>query len=352
VFLPPGRADDFRTDARAGNYECVLAAVGECDLPRLTAVGGDRQRHHWRHQPGGGAHGLESVWHLAGKDLLRRWAAAQHPIANVSVERALRDRTRPDVFVAHPTGWAVGLEFQVFSMPAEQLAIRTAKYHGSVGRQVPVVWLFGHRGPFAPAHEDTVGLPPAVEAAAAATGWALWLNPDEQQVATGWVHRRHPLTERPGEFYPDGPPTLEGPDRVRAGDVRAQVSVASLSECSLTPAGILTPAMRWLDDEQNSRDAHEEQLRAAARDAFERREQQRAADREAAARRAATTGVSQRYGPAERSRVSSAARVTEYLLGATTTCPGVPRGCRPSVELAVLVPAVGNGHGGVVVQAL
>jgi hypothetical protein len=96
AYMPVDAADLLREDSRSGHYRCVLP---RCAMA-LTAVGGRRRRHHWRHPTGIGAHAPESIWHRVSKEMLFAWAREQIPHADVRLDdkRTVSGR-QPDVWV-------------------------------------------------------------------------------------------------------------------------------------------------------------------------------------------------------------------------------------------------------------
>jgi len=286
VYMAPHEVERFRADARAGRYVCPLPPCAGV----LSAVGPDQRRHHWRHKPGEGGHGPESVWHFAAKAALAAWAREQRADAHVSVDDASTPAgARPDVWVRWselPRG--IAFEVQYAPLDVAKFRARSARYRDDV---IHDVWLFGHSMPHTrPIADDGLGLTAVLRAVAGAGHPLLWINPETRAIITAFVNDSETLTPLPGELWTNTP-VLSGPRLPIESDRAVLVGIDALDACVLDDSGIRTPTLEWVMQQVAARAAEEERLRATARAAYaaarDERERLRAeAERLAAAARA------------------------------------------------------------------
>jgi hypothetical protein len=289
-FLQDGCVTDELREYTRANLECIVPG---CPDPRLKVVKRSRARDGFSHFSGAGGHSAETVFHQQAKALLVRWVQATYPTLTVAEEVPLAGRERQaDVLVTWLSGQMLAFEFQHSALHPDKWRERHASY-SAMG--VADVWLLGNnshhlvaaRYPTAASASDQIALTPLQDEILAAGKAVLWLNPVDETVGFAYALERV---------------TLDGKDRywrvpVESGDVNAVFTTCPLTDCELTPDGIVLPPARalasnkeeWLaaKAEADRRAAEEAERRRAAQEAVrkQQREKERAevAEREQAA---------------------------------------------------------------------
>ncbi|MHA6667485.1 competence protein CoiA family protein [Homoserinimonas sp. A447] len=217
-FIENGTADAIR-DFTKTTLRC---AVADCADPDLIVIARRTKRQGFAHKThGAGNHGPESEFHIAAKGVIQRWAAAQDATVVASLERdpdGTRAR-RTDVHVEWPDGSQVAFEPQYSNVTIDNWTERHDWYEKN---QIPDVWLFGHGGSQlrTSGTEGFVKLN-AVQLAAARTRPMLWINPQQEQVATIDVSSmRHWNGTEP---------------------IRGKLLLIPVDECELTKEGLTHP---------------------------------------------------------------------------------------------------------------
>ncbi|TFC06543.1 competence protein CoiA family protein [Cryobacterium sp. MDB2-33-2] len=180
-FLEPGAAHTERDFTK----EHLRCAVSSCTSPDLTIAGPQMKRHGFRHLHAPNLnHGPESEFHIAAKGVIERWASGQDVTVVARLEQdpdGTRER-RADVLVTWPDGAMLAFEPQYSSLPLSSWQKRHAWY---ADHDIPDVWLFGHGGQqLRTSGEGGLIKLSQVQLAAARTRPVLWINPDQELIAT------------------------------------------------------------------------------------------------------------------------------------------------------------------------
>jgi hypothetical protein len=180
-FLEPGAAHAERDYTKA-HLRC---AVPSCESPDLTTAGPSMKRHGFRHLHAPNLkHGPESEFHIAAKGIIERWAAGQDATVVARLEQdpdGTRQR-RADVLVTWPDGSKLAFEPQYSGLPMSNWQERHDWY---ADHDIPDVWLFGHGGQqLRTSGECGLIKLSQVQLAAARTRPVLWINPEQELIAT------------------------------------------------------------------------------------------------------------------------------------------------------------------------
>lgn len=182
ILLADGRAEDWRSVARAG---VLLCPSPTCPAPELGVRACTTRRDHFFHRNlvdhcGGG--GDEGAQHLLAKDTVRRWARDQG--RDVDLERRVGGAIA-DVWIG--PGRGVAFEIQYSQLTATDWLARDARC-ASAG--VEVVWLLGHAGAMEPRIRGSrVRELTATQREIAGTpGRLLWIDPHRSElIAPDWT---------------------------------------------------------------------------------------------------------------------------------------------------------------------
>lgn len=188
VYCEPSQLGRLRAQGYSGSQRlvCALCYAGQeapagTEVPLVVRhrVGGAR-RAHFAHPPGlapASGHRPESLWHLAAKHVIARWAERQPNVADVQVERWIVDRARrADVHVRTSDGADLVFEVQSSRLTDAEWSRRHRDYE-ELG--VTDVWLW---------NPDT-----AIHRIAGVSGLPLWqLDPFDERATllTGKPHPR------------------------------------------------------------------------------------------------------------------------------------------------------------------
>ncbi|MHA6668606.1 competence protein CoiA family protein [Homoserinimonas sp. A447] len=217
-FIENGTAEAIRDFTRTA----LKCAVADCADADLIVIARRTKRQGFAHKTNGaGNHGPESEFHIAAKGVIQRWAAAQDATVVARLERdpdGTRAR-RTDILVEWPDGSQVAFEPQYSNVTIDNWTERHDWYEKN---RIPDVWLFGHGGSQlrTSGAEGIVKLN-AVQLAASRTRPILWINPQQEQVATidVSVMRRWNGTE----------------------PIRGRLLLIPVDECELTKEGLTHP---------------------------------------------------------------------------------------------------------------
>lgn len=247
-YLEDGEARGIREFARAN----LICPVPGCLHPALTTVSRAGKRDGFRHLVGGSGHGPESVDHVQGKALLARWAALQHPDAEVSVEQTTATRTRrADVMVTWPDGRRIALEIQCSALSAHEWSARHESY---TQQGIIDVWFFGSRSCHLRRADhpenggrEAVALSTLHRTMVAAGEPVLWLDTSHEMVGTPWVDAASFRCANGGCTHASG----QGVQRVppRAEDRIGRFTASSLGSYRLEPDGLAGQTLQELQDE-------------------------------------------------------------------------------------------------------
>lgn len=272
-YLPQGEAERYRQTAT----EYLECPMHECHDRTLVVVNrAPDRRDGFRHRRGASGHGEESVNHLQGKATLLRWlnhlqsSGRLDPAVVFAAEVPVGNHERvADVLVTWPNGERVAMEVQYSGITRAALEARSASY-AALG--VAVVWFLGHQAQHLRfGSRGGVRLGEIQRQLLRQRQPLLWLNPERGQIATAYVGEDSPT--RPGDEQFRRRPTPE--------DTTADLIVASLNACDVTPVGISVPCVDRIDEsEATLREAI--QLQRAEQDEIRRK-----ADAASAARREA-----------------------------------------------------------------
>jgi hypothetical protein len=219
-YLEPGTAHTVREYAKA-NLRC---AVPSCETPELTTAGPAIRRHGFRHLHSPKLkHGPESEFHIAAKGVIERWAAGQDTEVTARLEQdpdGTRQR-RTDVLVTWRDDSKVAFEPQYSGI---SLLGWQARHDWYVDHGIPDVWLFGHGGRQLRT-SGGAGLVKLsqVQLAVARTGPVLWINPDQELIATIDVTESKPWNGKE--------------------PLRGRLLIIPVGECVLTREGLSHPAI-------------------------------------------------------------------------------------------------------------
>ncbi|MDY7541830.1 competence protein CoiA family protein [Cryobacterium sp. 5B3] len=251
-FLEPGAARMERDFTK----EHLRCAVASCETPELTTAGPSTRRHSFRHLHAPNLnHSPESEFHIAAKGIIERWAAGQDATVEARLEQdpdGTRQR-RADVLVTWPDGSQLAFEPQYSDLSMSNWQERHDWY---ADHEIPDVWLFGHGGKQLRTSGEggLVKLSP-VQLAAARTRPVLWINPDQELIATIDVtdtkhwDGKEPLRGRL-RLIPVGECTLTraGPEHPEI--TRCHSQVLALIEQAESPAPVEVPVpanFDWVD---------------------------------------------------------------------------------------------------------
>lgn len=233
VYLEVGDADRARKAAKT-IWGCIIPT---CDAG-ITTRGGINRDHFYH--PGGPSHGgggVETMNHLAGKAMLAAWAQRVAPDTIVSEETTLKDgavgfNRRPDVLVIwdKPDKLLLALEVEYKQFPYEAWQAKQDDY---TTRGIACSWLLGHTQfkatrVRAGQWNTTVKVPRQGDIIAAAGLHVLIVNP---------------FTEQIGTLAGDKAITTKVPPKSE----HAWLALDDLTECELSPQGLITPTMRRID---------------------------------------------------------------------------------------------------------
>ena len=240
VFIAPGTATAVRETARA-EWSCLVPG---CDV-LISTRGGSRRDHFFHVAPVEHPGGPESVHHLAAKAMLAQWASAKvGDGAQVIEERTIKNaelglHRRPDVLVTWNDGQRAALEVEYKRFPPDAWR---SKQDDLDRENVTCSWLIGHTRVTADTAEPTLVRVPGLVGTLAASG-------------------RHPLVVNPVTRQIG---TLAASDHSKSlsqWSYLARLHIDDLDDCDLDPhAGLVTPAMRQLDEERRKTLAAEEAL--------------------------------------------------------------------------------------------
>ncbi|MET4581591.1 hypothetical protein ABIE21_001081 [Conyzicola nivalis] len=219
-YLEQGSAHSVREYAKA-NLRCAIAS---CAAPELTTVGRATRRDGFRHLNDPRLkHGLESDFHIAAKGVIERWAAGQDTTMSARLEQdpdGTRQR-RADVLVTWRDESKVAFEPQYSGI---SLLGWQRRHDWYVDRGIPDVWLFGHGGrQLRTSGAGGLVKLSQVQLAVARTAPVLWINPDQELIATIDVKGSKPWNGRE--------------------PLRGRLLIIPVDECVLTRRGLEHPAI-------------------------------------------------------------------------------------------------------------
>lgn len=244
VYIALGTAASVREIARA-EWACLVPG---CDVA-ISTRGGSKRDHFFHvasvEHPGG----PESAHHLAAKAMLAQWAASktgEH--ASVVEEQTIKNpgldlHRRPDVLVTWKDGHRVAIEVEYKQFPAEAWR---AKQDDLDSDQVGCTWLIGHTRVTVDAADPTrVRVPGLGRTLTEAGRHILIVNPITRQIGT--------LASASDPSMPLGQWAYRG-----------HLHIDDLDDCALDPqAGLVTPAMRRIDEAAAARELEKRKAEAA-----------------------------------------------------------------------------------------
>lgn len=245
-YLEDGQAEALRKFT-ADNLECFMP---ECGNRRLTTVARRKGRDGFKHMRGAGGHADESLFHAQAKELVRRWAIGNDPLAEVEVEQATESKSRrADVMIRWSSDSLplTAVEVQYSGLTVSNWQERHDSY---VAQGIVDLWLFGHTGVhFKPvtvcggivSNHAELRLNAVHQAVLEANLPLIWINPIAALVAVASVPVRNYPCPRPNCNHPLSPNARFVPPT--AGEARVWLSIDSLHDCSPTSTGLSTPAM-------------------------------------------------------------------------------------------------------------
>ena len=220
-YLKHGEAKEMRAYTKA-QLECPADVCGN---RRLTTVRQERagRRDHFRHFVKT-VHSGEGLNHIQAKAVLLQWLATAYPLVVADEEMRTEDRIA-DIFVSNPnTGNRMAIEVQY-----SPLANWHQRHSSYANMAVVDQWIFGSQGRQAKRrHDETLRLTAPQRALARERLPLLWINPQTEEVATGYVLK-------------DGLPAVPG-----ALSDWVYLKVEPLNQCRLTAVGIRTDTTREL----------------------------------------------------------------------------------------------------------
>lgn len=237
VFMRPGAAEQFRTDARLGHLVCPVPL---CPDSKFLAVGktSDR-RHHFRHASGH-RHSPETINHVQAKAMLTEWAYRLAPDARVQEEATLKEplpvegylNRRADVGIEWANGNRLAIEVEYKLAEVTAMRQKQADYAAA---QIGTTWLFGSVSRhLRPRYDGQFRVSDAALALAQAGVALLCIDPVEQTVGTLVCSE-----EAGSSLVGTADLRLVGPE-----DRFVQIETCALDDCRLDERlGLVTPVM-------------------------------------------------------------------------------------------------------------